>query len=608
MATKNTDTNTTEQDSPKKSIFNVFGSRRHDASNPTAHESQPVMVTIKSFFKILTPYWTSKESVAGWLQLIGIALFTTMSIYLAKQFNDWYKEFWDNVQNYNLDGFIGGLILFAFLATLHVCTVVYRTYIISALIIRWRRWLTKHYLDRYLKNGAFYALQLTDTKTDNPDQRIAEDLNQFVSSTITIIISVVTDLAMLGTFSIILWGLSSEVHMEFMGFNLYLPEGYLFYLALGYAFIGTIITFVMGKPLVLLNFRQQRYEADFRFALIRLRENAESVAIYKGEQQEHKRFHSLFLDVVGNYVTLITKTKNLGFFTLSYFQTAVIFPILISAPMYFAKIITIGSLMQINSAFSKVQDSLSTIIQNFTSIAQWKAVIDRLALFEQSMQQATTLPKPAVVESSDHVGVTNLSVSTPEEKVLIHDLNLALGAGDSLLIQGHSGCGKSTLLRTMAGIWPYAQGHIQMPKDSVLFLSQKPYMPLGTLKDAICYPQKSDFSDEEIQALLQQVGLAHLQDKLYVIDQWGHLLSLGEQQRIAFLRALLIKPKVIFLDEVTSALDEDNEQKLYGMLKQTLQQSVVISIGHRSTLKAFHNRYLLIADDRYTLDGQVHEY
>src|SRR5574344_619499 len=542
----------------KKNILNVFGVRRHDGSNPTVHESQPLIKTIKSFFCIAVPYWKSRDSLFSWVLLSFIAFFTVMPIYLAKQFNDWYKEFWDNVQGY--------------------------------------------YLDRYLINGAFYSVQLTDQQTDNPDQRIAEDLDKFVSLTISIIISIVTDLAMLVTFSIILWGLSHSVEMPIFGHSITLPDGYLFYLALIYALLGTIITFVMGKPLVLLNFRQQRYEADFRFSLIRLRENAESVAIYKGKKKKKRRFGSLFMDVVRNYKNLISKVKSLGFFTLGYAQAAVIFPYLIAAPMYFAKILTIGDLMQISSAFGRVQDSLSTLISNFKSLAEWKAVIDRLSLFENSLKKTTLLPKPNIVEKSIDVVLNNLTVSKPDKTVLIEHINLSLSKGDRLLIQGHSGCGKSTLLRTIAGIWPFAQGEIILPKDKLpLFLSQKPYMPLGTLRDAIFYPRKPECSDQEICKLLEDVGLKHLTQKLDVIDQWSHMLSLGEQQRIAFLRALLIKPSLVFLDEVTSALDEDNENMLYKMLIEKLPDCIVIRIGHRNTLKAYHNRYFAIDKGSYRL-------
>jgi len=572
----------------------VFGKRRFDGENPERHESQSIFDTVRAFFRIAVPFWKTRESGLAWIMLVGIVALSALSIYLAKQFNDWYKGFWDFMQAYNLDGFIGMLWLFGFLATVHVCAVVYRRYIISAMEIRWRRWLTTEYIRRYTENGTFYRLQLTDQKTDNPDQRISEDLSQFVSLTVTIVISILTDLSMLITFAIVLWGLSEAVTFPIMGYEISLPDGYLLYLAIIYAAFGTVFTFIIGRPLVLLNFRQQRYEADFRFSLVRLRENAESVAIYKGELEERKRFNSLFLDVVHNYVNLIVKTKQIGYFTLGYAQLAVIFPILISAPMYFAKIITLGSIMQINSAFGKVQDSLSTLIENFTSLAAWKAVIDRLSLFEKSIRAADSLPRIVPDKNGRDLSLEHVRVTKPDGTVLIPDLGFSLAPGRSLLIKGHSGCGKSTLLRTVAGIWPYAEGRVAFPEGArVLFLSQKPYMPLGTLKDAVCYPGSRELvTDDLFVRLLDDVGLSYLSGSLNVINQWDHVLSLGEQQRISFLRAFVNKPDVVFMDEVTSALDETNEVRLYSMLGKVLPEAVVISVGHRSTLREFHTDIL----------------
>lgn len=589
MVNKNNSTN---------EVVNEFGERRHDGKNPSAHESQSLKETVKAFFRIAIPYWKTKDSIVAWFQVFGIALFTTLTIYLAKAFNDWYKEFWDFIQDYNVNGFIGGLILFTFLATCHVVTVVYKSYIKSALIIRWRRWLNKYYVDRYLQDGTYYRLQLTDIQTDNPDQRISEDLHSFVALTIDITVNVITSFCMLITFSIILWGLSESVEMEILNTKITLPDGYLFYLALVYSIIGTIITFIIGKPLVLLNFRQQRYEADYRYSLVRLRENAESVALYKGEHEENRRFSALFKDVVANYVHLITKTKALNFFVFGCAQTAVIFPILIASPLYFAKILTIGSLMQINSAFGRVYDSLSTIMDIFPQLANWKAVIDRLSLFENSINKAIKLPKPYMIYKGDAIQVRELSIKKPNNDLLIDNLNICLEKGDSLLIKGSSGRGKSTLLRAIAGIWPYAEGDIILPMSKkILFLSQRTYMPLGSLRDAIYYPSTPDGNNKSLFELLELVGLRHLINRIDVIDQWSNVLSLGEQQRIAFLRAFINKPDVIFMDEVTSALDEQNEKKLYTMLKNSLSESIIISVGHRNTLTKFHNKLLDLNGD-----------
>lgn len=584
-------------------VFSIFGARNHDGNNPDKHESLKLRETVGAFFKIAMPYWRSKESFAGRLQFIGILLFTSGTIFLAKQFNDWYKEFWDNVQNYNMDGFYGGLYLFLFLATLHVCNEVYKSYVISALSIRWRRWLTTHYTERYLNESTYYRLQLTDQKTDNPDQRIAEDLNSFVTLTIGIVVRMITSTAMLVTFSIILWGLSSRVENVTVGdFTFSLPDGYLFYLALIYAVCGTVITFIIGKPLALLHFRQQRFEADYRYSLIRLRENAEAVALYKGEKEESTRLNSYFGDVVKNYIYLINRTKSLEFFTFGCDQLAVIFPILVASPLYFAKIITIGSLMQINSAFSRVYSSLSVIMSLFPELATWKAVIDRLALFEKSMKKSLQLSKPDVRYEAESVRIDNLSITKPNGTALISNLNLQLKNGDRLLIKGPSGVGKSTLLRAVAGIWPYSSGSVTLPESKkVLFLSQKPYMPMGTLAQTICYPS-AEFSDEKyLASLLEKVGLEHLVPYLNTEDQWGLVLSLGEQQRIAFLRAIINRPDVIFMDEVTSAMDEPNESKLYAMLKDELKDSIMISVGHRSTLENMHNRILDFTDKNPSL-------
>ena len=584
-------------------VFSIFGARNHDGNNPDKHESLKLRETVGAFFKIAMPYWRSKESFAGRLQFIGILLFTSGTIFLAKQFNDWYKEFWDNVQNYNMDGFYGGLYLFLFLATLHVCNEVYKSYVISALSIRWRRWLTTHYTERYLNESTYYRLQLTDQKTDNPDQRIAEDLSSFVTLTIGIVVRMITSTAMLVTFSIILWGLSSRVENVTVGdFTFSLPDGYLFYLALIYAVCGTVITFIIGKPLALLHFRQQRFEADYRYSLIRLRENAEAVALYKGENEESTRLNSYFGDVVKNYIYLINRTKSLEFFTFGCDQLAVIFPILVASPLYFAKIITIGSLMQINSAFSRVYSSLSVIMSLFPELATWKAVIDRLALFEKSMKKSLQLSKPDVRYEAESVRIDNLSITKPNGTALISNLNLQLKNGDRLLIKGPSGVGKSTLLRAVAGIWPYSSGSVTLPESKkVLFLSQKPYMPMGTLAQTICYPS-AEFSDEKyLASMLEKVGLEHLVPHLNTEDQWGLVLSLGEQQRIAFLRAIINRPDVIFMDEVTSAMDEPNESKLYAMLKDELKDSIMISVGHRSTLENMHNRILDFTDKNPSL-------
>lgn len=561
-----------------------------------AKDSLPLCLTLKLFWRMLISYWGCKDSLKSWFLLVLILSLTGGSVYLATAINSWYKVFWDAIQNYDLPGFKHQLVIFAILATIHVLVSVYNSYLKSCLSINWRTWLTGKTMDRWMRGDNYFKLQLTDKYTDNPDQRIAEDLNLFVSSTIVLLLGTLTDLALMGSFGVVLWKLSSAVDMEVMGYTLSLPDGYMCYLALLYAIIGTSLTFWLGKPLVRLNFRQQRYEADFRFSLIRVRENSESIALYKGEAEENKFLRQSFGELVANYIKLIVCTKRLGFLTLGYAQTAVIFPILISAPLYFAKIITVGSIMQISSAFGQVQSSLSTLVSNFTSWASWKSVVDRLSLFYMSMEEAEALYCIGVKHDKAGVELEHLQVRTPREQVLVDDLNLKLSKGEALLIRGPSGCGKSTLLKAIAGIWPFAQGEVHYAEQGkVLFLSQKPYLPQGSLRTAAAYPGEQEH-DGKTEEYFGQLGLSHLIEHLDDVDTWSHMLSLGEQQRVAIVRALLNKPDILFLDEATSAMDEKSESLTYELLRQHLPDTILISVGHRSTLVAKHDLVLTYQD------------
>ena len=566
-------------------------------------DSLPLKVTLKAFFLMLKSYWGCKDSIKSWILLVVIISLTSGSVYIATSINSWYKEFWDTIQNYDIDGFKHQLIIFVILASIHVVVSVYNAYLKSCLAINWRTWLTGKTMTRWLESDNYYKLQLADKNTDNPDQRIAEDLNMFVSSTIVLIIGTATDLAMMISFGVVLWQLSSAVDITVMGMSIHLPDGYMCYLALLYAILGTALTFYLGKPLVKLNFRQQRYEADFRFSLIRVRENSESIALYKGEEEENKYLRQSFSDLVANYIKLIVCTKRLGFLTLGYSQTAVIFPMLISAPLYFAKIITMGSIMQISSAFGRVQDSLSTLVSNFTSWASWKSVVDRLALFYLSMEEVEKLRCIAIEKNATKLEVRDLQIKSPRDKLLLDHVNLDLSSGESLLIRGASGCGKSTLIKALAGIWPYTQGQVRYLNDAkVLFLSQKPYLPQGSLRLAASYPS-APIEDGRTEQFFKLVGLEHLIPHLDEVDTWSHILSLGEQQRVAIVRALLNKPDMLFLDEASSAMDEQSESLVYDLLNQYLPQCIMISVGHRSTLIAKHKLVLTYQNDaKYTIE------
>ncbi len=572
---------------------------RRDSVRP--QDSLPLKESLKAFWFMLTPYWTHKDSRISRLILVVIIALTAGSIYIATRINTWYKAFWDTIQQYDVDAFGYQIGVFAILATFHVLVSVYKAYLCSRLAINWRKWLTGKVMGEWLEKSTYYKMQLTQKHTDNPDQRISDDLNLFVSATISLFLSTATDIAMMITFAVVLWGLSEAVDFTVAGYTIHLPDGYLFYLALIYAIAGTTVTFILGKPLVKLNFRQQRYEADFRFSLIRVRESAESVSLYHGEEVEGRTLRERFSNVVKNYISLINREKKLGFLTLGYAQLAVIFPILIAAPLYFAKIITMGSIMQINSAFGRVQDSLSTLVTNFSAWAQWKAVIDRLALFYDSMQQTEQLkclePK---ANAQENLELDNLNVGLVDGRQLVQALNLKLKLGDSLLIQGQSGCGKSTLIKTIAGLWPYAQGQIEVPEGQRLFLAQKPYLPQGTLAQAAVYPQvQADI--KQVAHYFKLLGLEHLIPMLEKDDQWYHILSLGEQQRVAFVRALIIKPKLLILDEATSAMDEKLEKTAYDLILSECKETILVSVGHRSTLKALHHLELKPSEQGSTL-------
>ena len=554
----------------------------------------PVRHLWRNFWMLLKPFWASKEGkTKGLLLLVVVLALTAGSVYLQKVLNNWHNQFYNSIQSYDFPEFKSLLLTFCWLAAIWVLVGVHRTYFNQMLQIVWRRWLTQNRIVHWLENNNFYRLQLTDRQTDNPDQRIAEDINEFVGSTLSLSIGYLRELATLFTFLGVLWTLSKPSELTIGNTTFQLAQGYMVWAALAYAIFGTILTFWIGRPLVRLNFNQQRYEADFRFSLVRMRENAESIALYQGAQEEGGYLRSRFLQVVDNFYALMKRQKILGFFTLGFNQTAVIFPVILAAPLYFAKQITLGDLMQTLSAFGIVQGSMSLLVDSYTDLARWKSVVDRLATFEQGLQQAENLPRLQPEKTGNALQLQQVGISQPDGASLMENANWQLTAGDSLLIQGPSGCGKSTLLRTLAGLWPFATGKVNYPADSQsLFLSQKPYLPLGSLRQAMSYPL-TEVSNAEALKALQAVGLEKVASKLDDVEQWGQILSLGEQQRVAFARILLVKPDVLFLDETTSALDEQSEALLYRLLRQELPQTIIVSVGHRSTLNPFHEKKLL---------------
>ena len=488
---------------------------------------------------------------------------------------------------------------------------VYGLYLSQMLQIRWRRWLTSRYLDAWLAEGAYYQLELGG-RTDNPDQRIAEDLHQFTTFVLSLSIGMISSVVSLISFLVILWGLSGPADIALGQWGTLHIPAYLVWAALLYAGIGTWLTVIIGRPLVPLNYARQRFEADFRFSLVRFRENAESVALYGGEPVELKLFKERFGSVFENFCQIMKRQKRLTWFTLGYAQVAVIFPVVMISPRYFLKQIGLGGLMQAVNAFSFVQNALSFIINAYADIAAWQAVTERLGGFEERLQALhhakRTTGQIVIRRGGMGVALKALDLDLPDGTPLLRGVNFAPARGRAVLIAGVSGAGKSTLLRAIAGIWPYGHGEIRLGKGPMLFVPQRPYLPLGTLASALRYPrsEKNSFAILRLATALEEVGLAALAAELDDAQNWSQRLSLGEQQRLAFARILLLEPALLFLDEATSALDEASEAKLYGLLRAAPWQPTIISVGHRSTLRSFHDQILDIAAFNPSSDRPVY--
>ncbi len=557
------------------------------------------LATLKNAWKLAKGYWVSEERWRARGLLAAIVALNLGIVYINVLINAWRNTFYNVLNERNRDGFISALGDFSLLAGIFIVIAGYQLYLRMMLTIRWRKWLTEQYLGDWLSNQTFYRMKLVDREnTDNPDQRISEDINLFVSHALTLSLGLLREGVTLISFIVILWHMSGTLEIP-LGQTVFVVGGYLVWAAIAYAGLGTWLTVKLGKPLVSLNFIQQRYEADFRFSLMRLRENSESVALYKGQKEEEKNFLARFQRVFGNYWQLMNLNKRLTWFTSGYGQLSIIFGILVAAPRYFANKISLGEMFQIADAYGTVQSSLSFFIDSFTQLAEWKAVIDRLGQFSTNMEKVQALrsevTEPEIRrQAQPELAVEELDVLRPDGHRLLADFSLRLLPGDSLLVSGPSGCGKSTLLRALAGIWPFGRGTINFPADKqALFLPQKSYIPIATLRQAIGYPGLTrPVEDDQLRLVLEECRLSFLAGRLDDMEDWAQLLSLGEQQRLAFARVLLQQPDILILDEATTALDEPTEQQLYRLIKEQLPQAILISVGHRSTLLQYHQTKL----------------
>jgi len=570
-------------------------------------------LTPATVWRIAVPYFRSEDKLAGRLLLASVIAIELTVVGINVLLNQWNNRFYNALQEKNWDGFVREIGIFCILAACFIALSVYQLYLNQWLQIRWRRWLTTRYLGEWLQDANHYRMQLRGDAADNPDQRITDDVKLFVDQTLSITVGFLSAVVTLVSFVVILWGLSAESPLHVFGREFAIP-GYLVWGALIYAVFGTTLAHWIGSPLVGLNFLQQRFEADFRFNLVRVRENSEQIALLRGESIEQQRLSERFGRVVQNWYEIMSRTKRLTAFTSSYAQAAVVFPYVLVAPAYFADKIQLGGMMQTASAFDSVQKSLSFFVSIYRALAEWRAVIARLDGFEEAIASAAALPTGAgsidVVPStgSEKVELRQLLVRLPNGTPQVAADGFSIHSNERTLVTGPSGAGKSTLFRAVAGIWPFGTGAIAIPpKATLMMLPQRPYFPVGSLKAAIVYPAEATaFSTELVGDALASVGLPQLVSRLEEEAHWNRMLSLGEQQRLGLARALLHAPQFLFLDEATASLDEPSEAALYRLLAEKLPATTLVSIGHRSTLQAFHERNVVLArdGDRFTLQDQ----
>lgn len=554
----------------------------------------------KRTWTLAAPYWRSEERWRARVLLAAIVILTLALVFLSVLYNDWNRDFGEAIQNKDVNSFGPLLVRFSVLAGLFILGAVYRRYLTLMLQMRWRIWSTRHFLDRWLGGHVYYFLEVGERRPDNPDQRIAEDLRMFTFNTLDLALGILSSAVTLGSFVAILWAISGPLSLSAGALSLEIP-GYMVWVALLYAAFGSVLTHLVGRPLIGLNFQQQRVEADLRFGLVRIRENAEGVALYRGEDVERSALDTRLERIRANWWQLMRYTKNLTYLTTGYDQLAGIFPLLVAAPRYFAGAITLGVLTQIGNAFGQVQGSLSWFIESYSSLANWKATVDRLLTFQDAIEQAAASAGiERVPNGVGEVSVEHVDLRLPGGRTILTDTNLSIGPGERVLINGPTGVGKSTLFRALAGIWPFGKGNIYLPgQANLLFLPQRAYLPIASLRDAVTYPAAAGaFDDAAIGEALAATGLGAFASRLDDVENWSLQLSGGEQQRLAIARAVLQRPDWLFLDEATAALDEAAERDMYTLLTQRLPNTAIVSIAHRPGVGGFHAKQLNLGGER----------
>jgi putative ATP-binding cassette transporter len=560
------------------------------------------------------PYWFAEERQRVGLWGVGVSVkecwiarallalsigLSVLIVYISKLINSWNARFFNALQEHNAQAFWSELGLWVVLVAAFIVAVVYRVWLMQLLTIRWRRWLSQVYFRDWLADRTYYHMELTRHGVGNPEQRIEQDCNSFTSQTLSIALGLLLQIMTLVTFAAVLWELSGGFVLPILG-GINVP-GYMMWAAVLYALAGSWATYAIGRPLVRINFALERYNADFRYRMVRIRENAESIALYHGEPIEGRRLTGAFTRIFATWWAYMKYNKRLTWLTSFYGQAAVIFPYIVAAPQYFAGRIGLGTLTQTADAFSQVQGALSWFVDTYTQLAAWQATVERLTTFSEAMveakRNAALSPVDIRPKTKPELALHNVDLDLPDGTPLLRDINLAVRRGEAVVLRGPSGSGKTTLFRALAGLWPFGRGLITTPlEDSrVLFLPQKPYLPIGTLKDALCYPGASDpVPEQDARAALEACGLWHLSRRMRETANWSLVLSGGEQQRLAFARALIYRPDWLFLDEATSALDESAERHMYELIRERLPHATVVSIAHRPAVAAFHDRQITV--------------
>ena len=552
-----------------------------------------------SAWSLIKPYWVSEERGFAWGLLVAIIAINMTVVWINVRLNRWNADFYNALQSKNVHDFPHLLLIFTGLAFAYILLAVYGRYLRQMLGFRWRQWLTNRYLEQWLGDRAFYRIE-RDRLADNPDQRISDDLQSFATTTLSLSLDLLSTLVTLVTFITILWTIAGALTLTAFGTPLVIP-GYMVWAAALYAIAGSLIIQKVGHPLVSINYQQQKVEADFRFGLIRVRENAEQIAFYDGIATETANAKSIFTRIRDNWWMIMKYTKRMTFVLSFYGQIAIIFPIMVAAPRYFAGAFSFGVLMQISSAFGTVSDSFSWFINSYSTLVEWRATVNRLREFKRVMR--STHLRESISPATAHGGInlhytstnalttTGLSLALPNGTPLARVADISVEPGSRWLVHGPSGAGKSTLMRALAGLWPFGDGTIDAPVDAkMMFIPQQSYLPIGTLKAALSYPSPGGtFSDEESREVLRACNLDDYADRLEETGHWAKILSPGEQQRLAAARVVLHKPDFVFLDEATSALDADNELRLYNTLVERLPKAAILSVAHRESVAMFHD-------------------